>query len=281
GFRLPWRALLVTLPGPDHGPVGTYPNDPPTALHAAYRRGIGNVSRVGLVVLGRDAVDRLSRLVEHFGGLGRLLRGADRGDLGDRAHELADERAQVDGLGAHVVLHVGPRVTQFVLVLGDVGGALLGQLGGLAPGDLLDDDQALILELGQRGVDRAGAGTPDVVTALADLLDELVAVHGPLGEQQQDGRADVTAPAASAATAAASEVRTETGAEAGTGPELGTEAVPGTAPMSAAIELARAASPGAAGVMVGVEVLVLHVFSLLGLVVAYVVDDISTMHPKP
>src|SRR5690606_16925417 len=72
---------------------------------------------------------------------------------------------------------------------------------------------------------------PDVVAALTDLLDELVAVHGPVFEQQQDGSAHVTAPAPSAATPAATEALPETRAEPGTEarPELGSVAVPSTA----------------------------------------------------
>ena len=66
------------------------------------------------------------------------------------------------------------------------------------------DDQALVDQQLQRRVDRAGAGLPQFLAAFGDLLDHLVAVHRALGEQDQDGSADVTAPAAPAVTAAAS-----------------------------------------------------------------------------
>src|SRR5262249_56261647 len=55
-------------------------------------------------------------------------------------------------------------------------------------------DQALVLQLLQRRVHRPGAGLPDAVAALRDLLDQLVAVPGLLGEQRQGGGPDVTAP---------------------------------------------------------------------------------------
>src|SRR5262249_44373079 len=62
-------------------------------------------------------------------------------------------------------------------------------------------DQALVLQLLQRRVHRPGAGLPDAVTALRDLLDELVAVPRLLGEQRQGGSPDVTAPDPGPATA--------------------------------------------------------------------------------
>ena len=64
-------------------------------------------------------------------------------------------------------------------------------------------DQALVLELLERGVDRAGARLPDALGAALDLLDELVAVLRLLLEEQEHGGADVAAPGAAAATATA------------------------------------------------------------------------------
>src|SRR6185437_15861486 len=61
-------------------------------------------------------------------------------------------------------------------------------LAGLGP------DQALVLQLLERRVDRAGAGPPDSPAALADLLDDLIAVQRALGQQGQRRRADVAAP---------------------------------------------------------------------------------------
>jgi hypothetical protein len=67
---------------------------------------------------------------------------------------------------------------------------------------LLAGDPALVLQHLEGGVDRAGAGTPDAAGALVELLDHLVPVHGPLGEEGQQGGADVAAPGAPAAAAA-------------------------------------------------------------------------------
>src|SRR5690606_16334268 len=55
-------------------------------------------------------------------------------------------------------------------------------------------DQALVLQLLERGVDGAGAGPPDAAAARLDVLDHLVAVPGPLAEQQEQRRPDVAAP---------------------------------------------------------------------------------------
>ena len=71
----------------------------------------------------------------------------------------------------------------------------------LLPSVSLADDQAFVDQQLQGRVDRAGAGLPQVLAALGDLLDHLVAVHRPLGEQHQDGGADVTAAAAPAVAA--------------------------------------------------------------------------------
>ena len=77
-------------------------------------------------------------------------------------------------------------------------------------------DQALVLELLQRRIDRAGARAPDAVTALLDLLHDLVAVARLLGEQQQRRRADVAAARLAAATARSA--RSEAGPNPPNGP---------------------------------------------------------------
>ena len=69
------------------------------------------------------------------------------------------------------------------------------------------DNQSLVDQQLQGRVDRAGAGLPQVLAALGDLLDDLVAVHRPLGEQHQDGGTDVTTAAAPAVAAAPSTAR--------------------------------------------------------------------------
>ena len=78
------------------------------------------------------------------------------------------------------------------------------------------DDQALVDQQLQGRVDRAGAGLPQVLAALGNLLDDLVAVHRSLGEQHQDGGTDITsttAPALATAASAASARPEGTGAK--------------------------------------------------------------------
>ena len=85
------------------------------------------------------------------------------------------------------------------LICGVRGAARLGQREDAAArfrgGGL---DEAFVLELLERGVDRAGARRPVAATALGDHLDDLVAVHRLLGEERQDRGADVAAPGAPA-----------------------------------------------------------------------------------
>src|SRR5512144_1162279 len=69
----------------------------------------------------------------------------------------------------------------------------VGQGDQLAAGLGGDGDEALVFELADGRVDRARAGCPAPAGAVADRLHQLVAVHRLLGEQQQDGGADVTA----------------------------------------------------------------------------------------
>ena len=54
-------------------------------------------------------------------------------------------------------------------------------------------DQALVLELLKGRVDGARAGRPVAVAPLGDDLDDLVAVHRLLGEEREDGGADISA----------------------------------------------------------------------------------------
>src|SRR5204863_1458722 len=53
----------------------------------------------------------------------------------------------------------------------------------------------------ERGVHRAGARAPHSAGTGVDLLDHLVPVHRPLGQQRQDRGADIAAPAALPAAA--------------------------------------------------------------------------------
>ena len=110
---------------------------------------------------------------------------------------------------------------------------LIGQLEKLFAASVsLARDQAFVVQQLQRRVDRPGAGPPDPVAALGDLLDHLVAVHRPLGQQRQDGRPHVaaasaagaaTTPSAAPSARAEAEARAEAGTESR--PETGAEAL--------------------------------------------------------
>src|SRR5699024_3819651 len=110
------------------------------------------------------------------------------------------------------------------------GPALVGQGGELAAAFDLDGDQALVLELGDRGIDRARARLPRAVGALTDRAHELIAVHRLLGQQGQHRSADLTAPGPSATSAAASAPEPAAGAETCARP-----AVPAVAAPTAAV----------------------------------------------
>ena len=100
-----------------------------------------------------------------------------------------------------------------VALLGHLGPALVGEGEAALAVLLLTGDEALVLQHLQGGVDRAGARLPHPVGALGELTDDLVAVHGPLGEQGEHcgphiAAAGTTAPSASrAATAEAAPAR--------------------------------------------------------------------------
>src|ERR1700722_4318241 len=92
--------------------------------------------------------------------------------------------------------------------MGLAGVSELEHLAGAAA--LARADQALVLELLQRWVDRTGARTPHPVAALLHLLHDLVAVAWLLGQQQQRRGANVSAPGLAPATEATAPRPTET-----------------------------------------------------------------------
>jgi hypothetical protein len=91
-------------------------------------------------------------------------------------------------------------------VLGDVLAAGVGQ--GDQPAAALGGhrDQPLVLEEVDGRVDGAGARGPHAAGALGDGLHDLVAVHRLLGDEQQDGGADVAARSAAPSAPAAAQV---------------------------------------------------------------------------
>src|SRR5262249_50581901 len=87
--------------------------------------------------------------------------------------------------------HLLPRCIQVGTALVDVGPAGIGEHVRATLVDLLGADQALVLELGERWVDRPWARPPDAVRTSLDLSHDLVAVQRSLRQEQQRGRADV------------------------------------------------------------------------------------------
>ena len=111
--------------------------------------------------------------------------------LRDRAEQLAHGRPQIDmaRVGAF-----GDLVPRRGLDLLRRRTSFVGQLEKLlAAVGFASGDQALVVQQLQRRVNRTGAGLPDSVAAFGDLLDHLVAVHRPLGQQHQNGRPHVAA----------------------------------------------------------------------------------------
>lgn len=106
------------------------------------------------------------------------LRGrAYSGHLTGRAHQLSDQFTKVLLRLPYAETNVIPRRPEIGAMLLDVCDAFLGQLGSLAAGDLFDDDESFVLELGQRGIDGTRTRLPDAAAALDDLLNQFVAVH--------------------------------------------------------------------------------------------------------
>src|SRR5690606_24817441 len=164
----------------------------------------------------QDEVELAARaLQERDGGL-RLGVGARAGDLVDRRGDRLDGCAQLTPRAPAATCRVGERVAELGRVLRDVRGARFGERRETTPAVGRELDEPLVLEQVQSRVDRARARAPLALAALGDLLDDLVAVHGLLGEEQQDGGADVAAPGApGAATAAPVTTTAVTRTEAG------------------------------------------------------------------
>ncbi len=95
-----------------------------------------------------------------------------------------------------------PWSAELLAVLVDVGVTRVGQFPKLAAIVCDGAYQALVFELLQCGVDRAGACAPGAVAAVGQLLNQLVPVARLLGEQDQCGGSYVTAPCSVAAAAA-------------------------------------------------------------------------------
>ena len=148
---------------------------------------------LGLVGLGEDGVEAPARVVEDLQGLGLLGLGAGAGHAPGGLDDLAQGVAEAPGRRGHAGHGLLPR-RLLVLALG-LGPAGVGEGEPAAALALLTGDQVLVLEQLEGRVDRPRARPPDAAGARLQLLDHLVAVHRPLGQQGQDRGPDV-APAA-------------------------------------------------------------------------------------
>src|SRR5579875_480866 len=149
----------------------------------------------GFLVGGEDPVEGPPGVGEDPGRLGELCRRPGPADLHRRHGHLVEDAAELDFGIVHAPGHGVPRRLQLAGVRLGVCPALVGQAERLAAAFTgLGADEALILQLLESGVDRPGARPPHAVGALADLLDDLVPVPRPLGQQRQRRRPHVTAP---------------------------------------------------------------------------------------
>src|ERR1035437_4983329 len=117
---------------------------------------------------------------------------------------VAHQPAELMGSAAEIAAHLIPRRGSLIGTLREELAPVVGEGEQLAPLALLGADQALVLELLQRRVDRPRARPPHAAAALLHLLHDLVAVARLLGEQQQRRRADVSAAVIAPAPAGSS-----------------------------------------------------------------------------
>src|SRR5262249_27555352 len=144
------------------------------------------------VAIAEYAVDLPPRRYEQLASACDLRIAPRAHDLREGECDVADQLAHLGCLVAHVRAHLLPRRGLLAALL-QVSPTRIGELEQLAPVHLLGADQALVLELLKRGIDRAGARAPSSLAALLHLLHDLVAVARLLGDQQQRGGADVAA----------------------------------------------------------------------------------------
>ena len=85
-----------------------------------------------------------------------------------RAHQLADQFSKVLLRLPYAETNVIPRRPEIGAMFLDVRDAFFCQLGGFAAGNLFDDHQSFVLELGQRGINGARTRLPDAAAGAAD-----------------------------------------------------------------------------------------------------------------
>src|SRR3954447_1237942 len=192
---------------------------------SALRFGAGLHARLRGVrrrVAREDAVHGAPRVLEDGECLGGLLVVAVPRDLLDRGPEPCRRPHERLHPGPRALVRDLPRLLQLLGVLLDVPAAGVGELEDLAALGVARGDQPLVLQLLQDGVHRPRAGPPQATAACGQFGHHRVAVSRLLGEQGQDRRAHVAAPAPSAPAVTpvpgAGPARAEAGAA---GPETG------------------------------------------------------------
>src|SRR5271167_2358835 len=175
------------------------------------------------VVFAENDVDLAASVVDDLEDALLLLGAGGVRGLRYGAEQLANSCPQVEMCGVDPVGDLVPRRGHDLLRGFFAGVGQLEQF--LAALAFRGDNQPLVDQQLQGRVDRTGARLPQVLAPLGDLLDDFVAVHRSLGEQDQDGRTDVTAPAAPAGAAASSAAsgRAEAAGAEATGTEAASE----------------------------------------------------------
>src|SRR4051794_265296 len=126
-------------------------------------RDYGLALLLGRLVRREDAVQPAASLGEELHGALALLRGARRDDLHGRGAELHHQIAQLAGLLREAAADGLPGLAELLATGLDVLATRVRE-GEHAAGALLRRlDEALVLELGQGGVDRSRARAPDAL----------------------------------------------------------------------------------------------------------------------
>src|SRR5436305_10500874 len=129
-----------------------------------------------VALVGEDQVESALRVGEYLAGLLELRFVAGAQHLGGRERDVLEQAGDRFRLVADVARERLPGGAELVAVRFDVLASGGGQLVRAPSLRFLCAHEALVLELLQRRIDRAGAGAPGAVAAVLDPLHELVAV---------------------------------------------------------------------------------------------------------
>ncbi len=136
---------------------------------------------------GSSSSANVSRAADVGGATGLVAHVAScRRQVGaQRLHRVGDGCAHLVGEAAHRVAELGLDAVELGAARVELGApGIRDRVDGLAAVGLLRHE-ALLFELGEPRVDRAGARHVGAAEAVAQRLDQLVAVHRPLGEEAE------------------------------------------------------------------------------------------------